>query len=81
MSKRVAVLMGGWSCEREVSLVSGNAVAEALAEVGYDAAPIDVAMTAMYALDQPKAVPASSSTRMRSRDVKSFESMGLRYQT
>jgi small neutral amino acid transporter SnatA (MarC family) len=46
-----------------------------------NAAPIDVAMTAMYALDQPKAVPASSSTRMRSRDVKSFESMGLRYQT
>jgi D-alanine-D-alanine ligase len=43
MSKHVAVLMGGWSAEREVSLVSGRAVAEALeAEGGYRVTPVDV---------------------------------------
>lgn len=40
--KRVAVLMGGWSAEREVSLVSGNAVAKALRERGYQVTPVDV---------------------------------------
>ena len=35
MSKHVAVLMGGWSAEREVSLRSGKACAEALTRVGY----------------------------------------------
>ncbi len=42
MSKRVAVLMGGRSAEREVSLVSGAAVADALAEAGYEVQRIDV---------------------------------------
>ena len=42
MSKRVVVLMGGWSSEREVSLVSGAAVSKALAEGGYDVRVIDV---------------------------------------
>ena len=42
MSKRVAVLMGGNSAEREVSLVSGAAVAEALSAAGYDTVPIVV---------------------------------------
>ena len=41
-SKRVAVLMGGWSSEREVSLVSGAAVVESLKELGYEVLPIDV---------------------------------------
>jgi D-alanine-D-alanine ligase len=41
-AKTVAVLMGGWSSAREVSLVSGAAVAEALNEVGYQATAIDV---------------------------------------
>jgi len=40
--KRVAVLMGGWSAEREVSLTSGQACVRALAEAGYDAVAIDV---------------------------------------
>ena len=40
--KHVAVLMGGWSAEREVSLVSGAAVERALAESGYRATGIDV---------------------------------------
>ncbi len=42
MSKRVAVLLGGISSEREVSLVSGNAVADALNSKGYDVVKIDV---------------------------------------
>jgi D-alanine-D-alanine ligase len=42
MKKKVAVLMGGWSSEREVSLVSGAACAEALKSKGYDVKLIDV---------------------------------------
>jgi len=38
----VAVLMGGWSAEREVSLRSGAACAKALEEAGYRATAIDV---------------------------------------
>ena len=39
---RAAVLMGGWSAEREVSLVSGAECARALQELGYDVRTIDV---------------------------------------
>lgn len=39
--KRIAVLKGGWSPEREVSLNSGTAAAAALREAGYDAVEID----------------------------------------
>lgn len=39
---RVAVLYGGISAEREVSLASGVKVIEALREAGYDVTPIDV---------------------------------------
>jgi len=42
MSKRVAVLMGGWSAEREVSLVSGAAVSNILKKAGYQVTSIDV---------------------------------------
>ena len=42
MSKRVTVLMGGWSSEREVSLTSGTECAEALREGGYEVREIDV---------------------------------------
>ena len=42
MSKHVAVLMGGWSAEREVSLRSGKACAEALERKGYRVTRIDV---------------------------------------
>ena len=42
MSKHVAVLMGGWSAEREVSLRSGAACAEALERRGYRVTRIDV---------------------------------------
>jgi D-alanine-D-alanine ligase len=42
MSKHVAVLMGGWSAEREVSLRSGRACADALTRRGYRVTRIDV---------------------------------------
>ena len=42
MSETVTVLMGGWSAEREVSLVSGAACAAALREEGYAVAEFDV---------------------------------------
>jgi D-alanine-D-alanine ligase len=42
MTKHVAVLMGGWSAEREISLRSGKACADALARVGYRVTRIDV---------------------------------------
>ena len=42
MSKSVAVLMGGWSLEREVSLSSGRECAKALVDRGYAVRVIDV---------------------------------------
>ncbi|MEL7480651.1 MAG: D-alanine--D-alanine ligase [Pseudomonadota bacterium] len=39
--KRVAVVFGGFSSEREVSLSSGRAVVAAAEEAGYDVVPID----------------------------------------
>ncbi|MDR6788657.1 D-alanine-D-alanine ligase [Sphingomonas sp. BE138] len=38
----IAVLMGGWSAEREVSLSSGNGVAEALESLGHRVTRIDM---------------------------------------
>jgi D-alanine-D-alanine ligase len=40
--RHIAVLMGGWSAEREVSLVSGRAAVEALRERGHTVSEIDV---------------------------------------
>ena len=42
MDKHVAVLMGGWSAERDVSLRSGKACADALVRLGYRVTRIDV---------------------------------------
>ncbi|HZS64023.1 MAG TPA: D-alanine--D-alanine ligase [Xanthobacteraceae bacterium] len=42
MAKHVAVLMGGWSAEREVSLRSGRASAAALQRQGYRVSEVDV---------------------------------------
>ena len=39
---RVAVLMGGWSAERDVSLVTGSECADALEEAGYPVTRVDV---------------------------------------
>jgi D-alanine-D-alanine ligase len=38
----VAVLMGGWSAEREVSLTSGNGVADALESLGHQVTRVDM---------------------------------------
>src|SRR5918998_5337102 len=40
--KHVAVLMGGWSAEREVSLSTGRGCCAALESVGYKVTPVDV---------------------------------------
>jgi D-alanine-D-alanine ligase len=42
MKRRVAVLLGGWSNEREVSLVSGAAAAKALRALDHEVFEIDV---------------------------------------
>ena len=41
-SKRIGVLMGGLSSEREISIKSGSAVLEILIERGWNAVAIDV---------------------------------------
>jgi len=38
---KVAVVLGGWSAEREVSLMSGNQVCDALCEAGVNAIAVD----------------------------------------
>ena len=47
---RVAVLMGGPSAEREISLISGRAVLEALRSKGVDAEPFDPAERELFDL-------------------------------
>jgi D-alanine-D-alanine ligase len=47
---RVAVLMGGWSAEREVSLWSGQGVVEALRRRGVDAVAVDVSRDTLLSL-------------------------------
>lgn len=47
---RVAVLMGGWAAEREVSLVSGKAVLEGLQARGVDAHGVDMDRDIMQVL-------------------------------
>ena len=56
MASSVTVLMGGWSGEREVSLVSGRNVAAALGEAGYDVRSVDVGrdLTALAAALDPR---------------------------
>ncbi len=41
--KHIAVILGGWSTEREVSLNSGKAVTKALTELGHQVTAIDMA--------------------------------------
>ncbi len=50
MTKHVAVLMGGWSAEREVSLRSGKECATALSRLGYRVTPIDAGRDVATAL-------------------------------
>ena len=41
-NKDIVVLLGGWSAEREVSLVSGKAIADALEARGHKVRRVDV---------------------------------------
>lgn len=52
---RVAVLLGGASAERAVSLKSGNAVYSALIEAGVDAFPVDIGDRPLTQLQSLKA--------------------------
>jgi D-alanine-D-alanine ligase len=52
--KRIGVLMGGISSEREVSLRSGKAIYGALKEMGYDAVAIDVGKDVADAIKREK---------------------------
>jgi D-alanine-D-alanine ligase len=52
--KHVAVLLGGWSSEREVSLRSGKACADALDRLGHQVSRIDVKRDVATVLDQLK---------------------------
>jgi D-alanine-D-alanine ligase len=54
MPKHVAVLMGGWSAERDVSLRSGKACADALSRLGYRVTPMDVGRDIAAALTVAK---------------------------
>lgn len=51
---KVAVLMGGWAAEREVSLKSGQAVLEGLLEKGVDAHALDVGRDVLDVLRENK---------------------------
>lgn len=50
----IAVLMGGWSAEREVSLMSGAGVAEALESIGHRVTRIDMGRDVALQLAQAK---------------------------
>jgi D-alanine-D-alanine ligase len=58
MNEKIAVLMGGKSLEREVSLRSGERVCDALAEQGYKVLPLDVTADLVETLrsERPDAV-------------------------
>ena len=50
---KVAVLMGGWAAEREVSLSSASGVIQALEERGHQVVPIDLGATPAEGRDFP----------------------------
>lgn len=51
---RVALLMGGWAAEREISLISGEAVHQAMLARGIDVVAIDVGRDIVDVLSQGK---------------------------
>lgn len=53
-NKHIAVLLGGWNSEREVSLNSGKAVFEALNKLGYKATKIDFSRDIFAQLQEVK---------------------------
>ncbi|MFK3888965.1 D-alanine--D-alanine ligase [Sphingomonas sp. NPDC079357] len=79
----IAVLMGGWSAEREVSLSSGNGVADALESLGHRVTRIDMGrdVAAKLADAQPDLVfNALHGTPGEDGSVQGLmDLMGLRY--
>lgn len=57
---KVAVLMGGWSAEREVSLSSGAGIVAALSERGHTAIPIDMGAIPAEGRDLPAKLIAAN---------------------
>ena len=51
---KVAVLMGGWSAEREVSLVTGAGVAEACERLGHEVVRVDMGRDVAIVLAEAK---------------------------
>jgi len=58
---RVAVLMGGWSAERDVSLTSGAGIVKALEERGHTAIGIDMGATPADGRDLPAKLIAAKA--------------------
>ncbi|MHA1558591.1 MAG: D-alanine--D-alanine ligase [Alphaproteobacteria bacterium] len=57
-SKRIAVLVGGWAVERDISISSGKEIIKALKEMGYDVTVINVSRClGMLLKDITKAKP------------------------
>ena len=54
MAKHVAVLMGGWSSERDVSLVTGRECSKALKAAGFKVSEIDVGRDIAKVLSEAK---------------------------
>ena len=52
MVKKIAVLLGGWSSEREISLMSGKKVVVMLRKLGYEVTEIDVKKDLRYLTDE-----------------------------
>jgi D-alanine-D-alanine ligase len=50
---KITVLLGGPSAEREISLISGAAVAQALRDVGHDVSESDISPDDLSGLDHP----------------------------
>ena len=79
----VAVLMGGWSAEREVSLMSGKGIAEALESLGHKVTRIDMGrdVAARLAAAKPDIVfNALHGTPGEDGSVQGmFDLMGLKY--
>ena len=72
-TKHVAVLMGGWSAEREISMVSGAAVAKSLTDAGLEVTPVDVQRD-IEVRNQPSGKPVIA-LRGGARDV--IEASGI----
>jgi len=70
----VAVLMGGWSAEREVSLMSGNGVADALESRGHKVTRIDMEAKPDVVFNALHGVPGEDGTVQGMLDL-----MGLKY--